>query len=63
MSSNESLEVYVISMFREVRQDIRELRAEIRTLHDKIDATRASLSAKIEENYSRLDKRIDARSR
>jgi hypothetical protein len=50
-------------MFREVRQDIRELRADIRTLHDKIDATRASLSAKIDENYSCLDKQIEEKRR
>jgi chromosome segregation ATPase len=55
--------------FREVRQDVRELRvgmnglqADNKTLRDKIDATHASLSAKIDGVNSSLDKKIDARS-
>jgi DNA anti-recombination protein RmuC len=46
--------------FREVRQDIRELRADNKTLRDKIDATQASLSVRIDENHSSLDRKIDA---
>jgi chromosome segregation ATPase len=56
--------------FREVRQDIRELRADNKTLRDKIDENYssldrkidtacASLSAKIDGNGSCLDRKID----
>ena len=46
--------------FREVRQDIRELRAASETLRDKIDETHSSLDQKIETTRESLDKKIDA---
>lgn len=46
--------------FRDVRQDIRELRVEGKTLRDKLDATHTSLTAKIDGNCASLDKKIDA---
>jgi peptidoglycan hydrolase CwlO-like protein len=54
--------------FREVRQDIRELRAGVnglqadnKTLRDKIDATRESLDKKIDTTRESLDKKIDTK--
>ncbi len=45
--------------FREVRQDIRELRADNKILRDKIDGNYISLEQKIDANYAALDKKID----
>ncbi len=61
--------------FKEFRQDVRELRAENKSIREslstridtnyealdrKIDATREALSEKIDSNYAALDRKIDA---
>jgi chromosome segregation ATPase len=57
-SESKAAVVRVDEQFREVRQDIREFRADNKTLREKIDATQASLSAKIDGNCSSLDQKI-----
>jgi chromosome segregation ATPase len=46
--------------FREVRQDIRDLRADNKSLRDKIDANHASLTEKIDSNHASANAKIDA---
>jgi hypothetical protein len=55
------LKVEVRAVVTRTDQDIRELRADNKTLRDKIDVTHASLAEKIEKSHASLDEKIDTK--
>jgi uncharacterized coiled-coil DUF342 family protein len=62
MLTDEAIEVHLASLHdgqNELRKDVRELRADNKSLHEKIDALGDRLDRKIDGNFATLDKKID----
>lgn len=64
MLTDEAIEVHLASLNAgqdELRKDVRELRADNKSLNEKIDALGARLDRKIDAKFDTLDKKIDER--
>ena len=63
MLTNEVIEVHLASLRagqEELREDVRELRADNKSIRDKIDAVNAKLTRKIDAMDAKLTQKIDA---
>lgn len=62
MLTDEAIEVHLASLNAgqdELRKDVRELRADNKSLNEKIDSVQATLNDKIDALGNRLDRKID----